>query len=96
MKLIIDINDNEYMGIKGYPNNITSYPVTIHIYDAIRNGTQLEEELEQIKAEIKDVSKTLRFINHTTMVCDEDTKLFVSMEDIEKMFVKHIKELEGE
>lgn len=54
MKLIIDINDNEYMGIKKYPDNITSYPVTIHIYDAIRNGTPLEEELEKIKAEFED------------------------------------------
>ena len=43
MKLVIDINDNEYMGIKKYPNNITSYPVTIHIYDAIRNGILLPE-----------------------------------------------------
>lgn len=43
MKLVIDINDNEYMGIKGYPDNITSYPVTIHLYDAVRNGTPLQK-----------------------------------------------------
>lgn len=41
MKLVIEINDNEYMGIKEYPDNITSYPVTIHLYDAVRNGTPL-------------------------------------------------------
>ena len=43
MKLIVDINDNEYMRIKEYPNNITSYPVTIHIYDAVRNGIPLND-----------------------------------------------------
>ena len=41
MQIVIDINDNEYIGIKEYPNNITSYPVTIHIYDAIRKGIPL-------------------------------------------------------
>lgn len=50
MKLIIDINDNEYIGIKEYPGNITSYPVTIHLYDAVRNGTPLED----IKVEIQN------------------------------------------
>ena len=53
MKLIIDVNDNEYMGIKKYPNNITSYPVTIHIYDAIRKGVPLEDVLDKIRAEIE-------------------------------------------
>lgn len=43
MKLIIDINDNEYTKIKEYPNNVTSYPITINIYDAIRNGIPLPE-----------------------------------------------------
>ena len=43
MKLIVDINDNEYMRIKEYPNNVTSYPVTIHIYDAVRNGIPLND-----------------------------------------------------
>ena len=52
MKLIIDINDNEYMGIKKYPDNITSYPVTIHIYDAVRKGIPLE----QIRAEIEQLT----------------------------------------
>ena len=51
MKLIIDINDNEYEGIKGYPDNITSYPVTIHLYDAVRNGTPLDKHDEEIIAE---------------------------------------------
>lgn len=44
MQIVIDINDNEYMGIMEYPNNITSYPVTIHLYDAVRNGTPLPKE----------------------------------------------------
>lgn len=51
MKLIIDINDNEYEGIKKYPDNITSYPVTIHLYDAVRNGTPLDKHDEEIIAE---------------------------------------------
>ena len=52
MKLLIDINDNEYEGIKGYPDNITSYPVTIHLYDAVRNGTPLDNltaDLESLR-----------------------------------------------
>ena len=63
---------------------------------AIQNEISFVDELEKIKTDIKDVSKTLAFINHTTMVCDEDTKLFVSMEDVEKMFTKHINKLKGE
>ena len=59
-------------------------------------SNKIIDELEKTKTDIKDVSKNLTFINHTTMVCDEDTKLFVSMEDIEKMFTKHIKKLKGE
>lgn len=50
MKLIIDINDNEYKGIKKYPDNITSYPVTIHLYDAVKNGTPLDKHDEEIIA----------------------------------------------
>lgn len=41
MQIVININENEYLSIKEYPNNITSYPVTIHLYDAVRNGTPL-------------------------------------------------------
>lgn len=41
MQIVIDINDNEYLGIKNYPDNITSYPITIHLYDAVRNGIPL-------------------------------------------------------
>ena len=41
MQIVIDMNDNEYWGIKEYPDNITSYPVTIHLYEAVRNGTPL-------------------------------------------------------
>jgi hypothetical protein len=40
-RIVIEIDENEYLGIKEYPNNITSYPVTIHLYDAVRNGTPL-------------------------------------------------------
>lgn len=41
MKIVIDINDNEYLGIKNHPDNITSYPVTIHLYEAVRKGIPL-------------------------------------------------------
>ena len=41
MQIVININDNEYLGIKNYPDNITSYPVTIHLYEAVRNGIPL-------------------------------------------------------
>ena len=41
MQIVIDINENEYLSIKNYPDNITSYPVTIHLYEAVRNGTPL-------------------------------------------------------
>ena len=47
MQIVIDINENEYLGIKKYPNNITSYPVTIHLYDAVRNGTPLPKGHER-------------------------------------------------
>ncbi len=41
MKIVIDINENEYLGIKNYPNNTTSYPVTIHLYEAVKKGISL-------------------------------------------------------
>ena len=41
MQVVIDINDNEYRSIKSYPNNNTSYPITLHLYEAVRNGTPL-------------------------------------------------------
>lgn len=55
MKLIIDIPENEYIGIKSFPNANTSYPWTIHLYDAVKNGIPLEN----IKAEIERGSKLL-------------------------------------
>lgn len=51
MKLIIDINDNEYIGIKEYPSNVTSYPVTIHLYDAVRNGIPLDSNSERAEVQ---------------------------------------------
>ena len=88
MKLIIDINDNEYIGIKEYPNNITSYPVTIHIYDAIRNGTPLEEELEKIKTEIEELKKEWDKFDDWR----KKDGLFYAYKIVEK----HIEELKGE
>ena len=53
-------------------------------------------ELEKIKAEIKDYSKTLEFINHTTFVSEENTKRFIELEDVNKLIAKAILELKGE
>lgn len=41
IEVVIKMEKNEYLGIKSFPNNVTSYPVTIHLYDAIKNGTPL-------------------------------------------------------
>ena len=41
MQLVIEIDENEYIGIKSFPNGNTSYPWTLHLYDAVRNGTPL-------------------------------------------------------
>ena len=41
MQIVIDINENEYLGIKNYPDAVTSYPVTLHLYEAVRSGTPL-------------------------------------------------------
>ena len=45
MKIVIDINENEYIGIKSFPNANTSYPWTLHLYDAVRNGIPLPKAL---------------------------------------------------
>lgn len=53
-KIVIELDNNEYIRIKECPNNITSYPVTIHLYDAVRNGIPLEEEFEKIKKNLNE------------------------------------------
>lgn len=50
LKLIIDINENEYLGIKSFPISTTSYPWTLHLYEAVREGIPLDD----IKAEIEE------------------------------------------
>lgn len=57
MQIVIEIDDNEYLGIKNYPDNITSYPVTIHLYDAVRNGKPLPKGHGRILDE-KDILDT--------------------------------------
>lgn len=54
MQIVIEINDNEYMGIKEYPDNVTSYPVTIHLYDAVRDGIPLDHVFKTITDGIKE------------------------------------------
>ncbi len=51
MQIVIDINENEYLSVKNYPDNITSYPATIHLYEAVRNGTPLPEHGDLIDRE---------------------------------------------
>lgn len=72
MKVVIEINDNEYMGIKEYPNNITSYPVTIHLYDAVRNGTPLSEGDLISRADAIDA-------------CDQSINLFEAVDRIKEL-----------
>lgn len=91
MKLIIDINDNEYIGIKEYPNNVTSYPVTIHIYDAIRNGTPLSEELKKELEKIRRESIKLTASNIMVMGTRADGRM-----DIIDIIDKHLSKLKGE
>ena len=43
MQIVIDIDENEYIGIKSFPNGNTSYPWTLHLYDAVRNGTPIPD-----------------------------------------------------
>lgn len=54
MKLVIDINENEYIGIKSMEKDTTSYPWTIHLYDAVKTATPLEKVLEEITGEIEE------------------------------------------
>lgn len=77
MQIVIEINDNEYEGIKGYPDNITSYPVTIHLYDAVRNGTPLPKghgrliDADELKKIIKE-NDILTMTGFSVRLCDID------------------------
>lgn len=41
MQIMIDIDKKDYLSIKKYTDNITSYPVTLHLYEAVRKGIPL-------------------------------------------------------
>lgn len=41
MKIVIDMLDKDYRFIKNSRNGVTSYPVTLRLYEAIRNGTPI-------------------------------------------------------
>lgn len=56
VKLVIEIEHNEYTGIKNFPDGTTSYPWTLHLYDAVRNGTPLDEYM--VKAEKENFIQT--------------------------------------
>lgn len=46
-------------------------------------------DIQKIEFDIADLAHTLKDINHTTMVCDEDIRRFVALEDIRKVFDKY-------
>ena len=77
MKIVIEINENEYTGIKSFPNANTSYPWTLHLYDAVRNGIPLDKVIEDIKAEIQ----TLR---NCSCSCSDGI-----IDDVEDIIDKH-------
>lgn len=72
--------------------NLEEVDMAIHALEQERN---IIEELEKIKSEIKDYSKTLEFINHTTFVSEEKNKRFIELEDVNKLIAKAILELKG-
>lgn len=89
MQMVIDIDDNEYLGIKNYPDNITSYPVTIHLYEAVRNGTPLPkghgrlidaDELEECKEIMNTISGESKYavrmddIRNMSTIIEADTQ----------------------
>ena len=87
MKLIIDIDEDVYKLFTG--NGQGMKVVKFNLENALKNGTPLEEELEQLKADIKEASyDRLDGFNGGQMVVD--------WEDIEDMFYDHISELKGE
>ena len=81
MKLIIDINDNEYIGIKEHPDNVTSYPVTIHLYDAVRNSTPLDDLRNEMMHDIYMMGVNM---------ADEYHGCWVRFENIEQAVDKYL------
>lgn len=69
MKLVIEINENEYEGIKSFPNANTSYPWTLHLYDAVRNGTPLEEYCDACTHQPTKGDNVIAYMIHKEFGC---------------------------
>lgn len=82
MKLVIDIDENEYIGIKSFPKGNTLYPLTLHLYDAVRNGTPLPSgDLISRQAVIEKAYDMSEIDGeHFTELC-----MVVDVEDIQKL-----------
>lgn len=83
MKLIIDIQDFVYNHIKEF-NSTQLYE--LNVITAIKNGTPLEEELENIKVEVKE-----HIIFRDKLGMD-----FVCEPIVEEIIDNYISELKGE
>lgn len=82
MKIVIDLDEKYYNDIKNSPT--ASNYSTLYALFGIRNGTPLQAELEEIKAEIKEYCEWC------------DNAHYQSTKGIMLIFDKHIKELKGE
>ena len=77
MKLVIDIDERAYKGCVKLKNNDDMGVLGFHLINATANGTPLEEEIENIKAEIeqdafKDVSGSKYiFVNRVNQIIDK-------------------------
>lgn len=89
MKLIIDISDKTYEIIRDmmyfYNPQRSGRAETKEIITAIKNGTPLEEEFEQIKEEMREYWEW----------CDEELQA-PSLRGVRTILDKHIDELKGE
>ena len=80
MKLIIDIPED----VKGIIDSKGTNEIVVEtIWKAVKNGTPLEEEIENIKAEIKPYCWKIK---------RENEYLVVELEDVNYILNKHIKE----
>lgn len=74
-------------------DNLEEVDMAIHALEQERIDI---EKLEIIKSDLVYLSRSLSFFNQTTMVCDEDKKQLVALEDVKKIFNKYISELKGD
>lgn len=86
MKLIIDIPDKMYDFTKG-AKTARFYPVETYV-DMILKGIPLEEELEKIKTEIKDLD--LGFVDE-----EYQSGIAYGIMKFNQILNKHISELKG-